>query len=123
MESGTKFLQQNCQPKVQYSLTLDEFFLKALRALVQHRTQFGLSDYIPVIDTDIDVDKSIRVKSFTRDLIDEYKYTLTIADVSVERSTYTRVISDLIGIDKILTINDLKDPAKARRDWLSAQKF
>ena len=75
-----------------------------------------------MIDTDIDVDKSIRVKSFTRDLIDEYKYTLTIADVSVERSTYTRVISDLIDIDKILTINNLKDPAKARRDWLSSQE-
>lgn len=42
LEAGTKFLQQNCQPKVQYSLTLDEFFLKVLRALVQHRTQFGL---------------------------------------------------------------------------------
>lgn len=122
LEAGTKFLQQNCQPKVQYSLTLDEFFLKSIAGLGTTSNAIWVGDYIPVIDTDIDVDKSIRVKSFTRDLIDEYKYTLTIADVSVERSTYTRVISDLIDIDKILTINNLKDPAKARRDWLSAQE-
>lgn len=122
LEAGTKFLQQNCQPKVQYSLTLDEFFLKSIAGLGTTSNAIWVGDYIPVIDTDIDVDKSIRVKSFTRDLIDEYKYTLTIADVSVERSTYTRVISDLIDIDKILTINNLKDPAKARRNWLSAQE-
>lgn len=122
LESGTKFLQQNCQPKVKYSLTLDEFFLKSVAGFGTISNAIWVGDYIPVIDTDIDVDKSIRVKSFTRDLIDEYKYTLTIADISVERSTYTRVISDLIDIDKILTINNLKDPAKARRDWLSAQE-
>lgn len=103
-------------------MTLDEFFLKSIAGLGTTSSAIWVGDYIPAISTDIDVDKSIHVKSFTRDLIDEYKCTLTIANVLIEGSTCTRVISDLAGIDKILTIDNSKDPTKARRNWLSVQE-
>ena len=35
---------------------------------------------------------------------------------------FTRVISDLQGINEIIKINDLSDPSKARRNWRDSQE-
>ncbi len=121
-EKGQEYLSQNCQPKVQYSLTLDESFLKKTFGTEAESNIFWVGDYIPIKDSDIEVDKLIRVKGFTRDLLNEYSYNLTISDLAVTRSIYNRIISDLIDIDKIIQINDLANVAKARRNWLNAQE-
>lgn len=122
LEKGQEYLSQNCQPKVQYSLTLDEFFLKKTFGTDVETNIFWVGDYIPIKDDDLEVDKLIRVKGFTRDLLKECSYNLTISDLAVTRSIYNRIISDLIDIDKIIQINDLANVAKARRNWLNAQE-
>lgn len=122
LEKGQEYLSQNCQPKVQYSLTIEEFFLKKTFGTEAESNIFWVGDYIPIKDSDIEVDKLIRVKGFTRDLLNEYSYNLTISDLAVTRSIYNRIISDLIDIDKIIQINDLANVAKARRNWLNAQE-
>jgi hypothetical protein len=122
LADGMEYLAQNCQPKVQYSLTVDKFFLASVVGADAESNIFWVGDYIPIKDADIDVDKSIRIKGFTRDLMTDYSYSLTIADLAVTKSAYSRIISDLIDIDKIITINNLKDPARARRNYLNSQE-
>jgi hypothetical protein len=63
----------------------------------------------------------VRVKSFVRNLLDEYDYSLTVSD-TVTASITNRVISELIDIDKVITINNLKDPARARANWRSSRE-
>lgn len=122
LEDGTTYYQQNSQPKVKYGLTLTKAFLeKKFGSDGTTVNIFVPGDYIPVKDADIDVDKSVRIQSFVRDLLDEYNYQLTISD-TVTTTTINRVVSDLIDIDKIININDLKDPARAKANWRTSRE-
>lgn len=123
-EESALYYPQVSQPKVQYALSLEKNFLKKLvggdvsDAIVN---AFVPGDYLHIIDHVIDVDKTIRIKGFTRDILDEYKYTLTISD-TVTTSTTTRVLQELAEIDKIIQINNLKDPARARANWRTSRE-
>ncbi|NDV63779.1 phage tail protein [Bacteroides sp. 224] len=119
---GETYYDQNCQPKVQYGLSITPSFLEKMVGSGTTGNIIMVGDYIPVKDDDIDVDKSVRVRAFSRDLLDEYSYTLTISD-TVEKSVTNRVISELIDIDKIMTINNLKDPTQARANWRSSREL
>lgn len=118
---GMEYYNQNSQPQAEYGLSIDQNFVKQFAGELTVLNLFAVGDYIPVEDTDIGVNKSIRITGFTRDLLKPYKYSLTLGD-SVTQSSYTRIISDLKEIDKVIEINDLADPAKARRNWKASQE-
>lgn len=120
-EQGNIYYDQNSQPKVQYGLSIAKDYLKKLVGSGTVVNVFQPGDYIPVVDEDIDVNKSVRIKSLTRNLLDEYEYSLTISD-TVTTSITNRVISELIDIDKVININNLKDPARARANWRSSRE-
>ena len=122
-EDGNKYYDQNSQPKVQYSVNVTKAFIENKLALSDGITNvFAPGDYLPIKDDEIGVDKSIRIKSFTRNVLDPYDYSLTISDTQTKGDITTRVISDLVDIDKVLTINNLKDPAQARANWRSSRE-
>lgn len=122
-EEGNKYYDQNSQPKVQYSVNVTKAFIENKLALSDGITNvFAPGDYLPIKDDEIGVDKSIRIKSFTRNVLDPYDYSLTISDTQTKGDITTRVISDLVDIDKVLTINNLKDPTRARANWLSSRE-
>lgn len=122
-EEGNKYYDQNSQPKVQYSVNVTKAFIESKLALSDGITNvFAPGDYLPIKDDEIGVDKSIRIKSFTRNVLDPYDYSLTISDTQKKGDITTRVISDLVDIDKVLTINNLKDPAQARANWRSSRE-
>lgn len=122
-EEGKKYYDQNSQPKVQYSVNVTKAFIENKLALSDGITNvFAPGDYLPIKDDEIGVDKSIRIKSFTRNVLDPYDYSLTISDTQTKGDITTRVISDLVDIDKVLTINNLKDPAQARANWRSSRE-
>lgn len=122
-EEGNKYYDQNSQPKVQYSVNVTKAFIENKLALSDGITNvFAPGDYLPIKDDEIGVDKSIRIKSFTRNVLDTYDYSLTISDTQTKGDITTRVISDLVDIDKVLTINNLKDPAQARANWRSSRE-
>ncbi|GIJ96567.1 hypothetical protein CAPN001_11360 [Capnocytophaga stomatis] len=123
LQAGQKYYEQNSQPKVQYALSVSEDFIK--RKMVGNgvlRNVFSVGDYIPIVDEDINVDKSIRIQSFQREIFKPYQYTLTISD-SVSTSIVNRIISDLIEVDKVVQINQLQDPIKAKRGWRDSQEI
>lgn len=122
-EEGNKYYDQNSQPKVQYSVNVTKAFIENKLALSDGITNvFAPGDYLPIKDDEIGVDKSIRIKSFTRNVLDPYDYSLTISDTQTKGDITTRVISDIVDIDKVLTINNLKDPAQARANWRSSRE-
>lgn len=122
-EEGNKYYDQNSQPKVQYSVNVTKAFIENKLALSDGITNvFAPGDYLPIKDDEIGVDKSIRIKSFTRNVLDPYDYSLTISDTQTKGDITTRVVSDLVDIDKVLTINNLKDPAQARANWRSSRE-
>ena len=122
-EEGNKYYDQNSQPKVQYSVSATKAYIENKLALSDGITNvFAPGDYLPIKDDEIGVDKSIRIKSFTRNVLDPYDYSLTISDTQTKGDITTRVISDLVDIDKVLTINNLKDPAQARANWRSSRE-
>lgn len=122
-EEGNKYYDQNSQPKVQYSVSVTKVYIENKLALSDGITNvFAPGDYLPIKDDEIGVDKSIRIKSFTRNVLDPYDYSLTISDTQTKGDITTRVISDLVDIDKVLTINNLKDPAQARANWRSSRE-
>lgn len=122
-ETAQTYYNQNSQPKVKYSLSVTKEYLEKLvgtgGAIVN---VFTPGDYLPIKDDDIGVDKSVRIKSFTRNLLDEYDYKLTISD-TVTTNITNRVISELIDIDNILTINNLKDPIRAKANWRTSREL
>lgn len=122
-EVGNKYYDQNCQPKVQYGLSVTKAFLEKLVGTNDSVTNFfAPGDFLHVVDADIDVDKAIRIKSFVRNVLDPYDYTLTISDITTNATITNRVISDLVELDKIVTINSLKDPTRARANWRSSRE-
>jgi hypothetical protein len=118
---GDIYYDQNSQPKVQYSLSVTAAYLKRLAGSGTTVNIFAPGDYIPVKDDDIDVDKSVRIQSLTRNLLDEYDYSLTISD-TVSSALVNRVISELTDLDKIVTANKLKNPARARANWRTSRE-
>ena len=122
-EVANKYYDQNCQPKVQYGLSVHKSYLEKIVGTSDSITNvFAPGDYLHVVDKDIDVDKAIRIKSFVRNILDPYEYTLTISDTVTSATITNRVISDLVELDKIVTINNLKDPTRARANWRSSRE-
>lgn len=115
-EAGSKYYDQNSQPKVQYGLTVAEEFLRSLSGVGSESNVFSVGDYIPVEDEALEVKKSVRIQSFTRNLLRPYDYQLTLSD-TVTTSIINRIISDQIETDKIIRMNNIKDPATARANW------
>lgn len=121
-KQGRTYYNQNSQPKVQYGLSVTDSFLASMLSNEMNGNVIWVGDYIPVKDSDVDVDKSVRVKSFKRDLMKDYSYTLTISDMSITSSITNRVVSELIEHDKAISINQLLDPARARANWRSSRE-
>lgn len=121
LAEGNKAITEYSQPQVQYGLSIDENFIRQFAGELTVVNLFAVGDYIPVEDEDIGVNKSVRITAFTRDLLREYKYNITLGD-SVTQTTITRVIEDLQKIDNVIEINDLADPSKARRNWKASQE-
>lgn len=121
LAEGNKAITEYSQPQVQYGLSIDENFIRQFAGELTVVNLFAVGDYIPVEDEDIGVNKSVRITAFTRDLLREYKYNITLGD-SVTKTTITRVIEYLQKIDNVIEINDLADPSKARRNWKASQE-
>lgn len=120
-EEGAKTLEDVCQPKAEYSLSIDQNFIKQFAGELTVVNLFVAGDYITVEDEDLGINKAVRITEFTRDLLQPYSYSITLGD-AVTQSTYTRVVGDLEDIKDIIKENNLADPSNARRNWRASQE-
>lgn len=116
------YLAQNCQPRVQYSLKIDKTYLEKLYSGQATANVYGIGDSVNVTDTDIGVDKAIRIRAFTRNVLDPYDYDLDLNDIQ-EKGMLQRMIASTIETEKALAINQLKDPVRAMRSWKSTREL
>ncbi len=123
-KAGKKDLEKDSQPKVEYELELSSLELKRkFGSEAGIVNLFSVGDYLPIKDKDINVDKAIRIKGFTRDCYsDPYKYKITLSD-TVEVSIIQQLIEDNNEIGRIIVLNDLTNVAKARANWRTTQEL
>lgn len=114
------YLAENCQPRVNYALTFDEIHLA--RYAEGADELFAPGDNIHIKDTDIGVDKDIRIRALVRDLMADYRYSLDLSDAQ-HPSIISRLVAETIDNSKVIAMNKLNDPARARRNWRATQEL
>lgn len=121
---GLEELAELCQPKVEYEVDIESLSLEKNQGSSEAIVNvFRCGDYLHIKDADINVDKSIRIKSFTRDAYsDPYKYKLTLSD-TMEVSIAQKLIEDTMRHEEIITLNQLTNTAKARANWRTTQEL
>ncbi len=120
-EKADEYLSDKLEPNIQYLLDVDTLHLQ--RILNDTVTQFfSIGDFIKVIDEDFDINRYIRIKSIERDLRNPFDYKLTLSDSKVTNFLNGTILGEINNINKIIKINNLNNPAKARRNWKDAQE-
>ncbi|MDQ6481601.1 hypothetical protein [Dyadobacter sp. LHD-138] len=116
------WLDQNKAPRVQYSLEIDEMYLKTLHPEDSIVNVFSIGDYIQIKDDDLNIDKSSRVISLRRDILRPYKYSLTIDD-TYQVSIIQNIIESQKEVRTIIKTGNLKDPNRLRMGWMTTQEL
>lgn len=119
---GQEYLSQNDQPRVEYSLDLDRFFLKSMFSGPGFDVNFlDAGDYLHIKDSKIGVDKEVRVKTFTRDVLDPWVYQVSLSDV-IEPTRIELLLADTLETKKAARQSKLFDPARTRRNWRDVEE-
>lgn len=119
---GQKYFEENCKPKVNYTIDLSPFFLRHLYGDTKNESViFKVGDFIEVYDFDLEINKKLRIVGFTRNLLKPYEFTLTIAENVEARSTFQRIVSELTDVKSIIYTDSVKAADDARRNWLATQ--
>lgn len=117
-----EYLSQNDQPRVEYALELDRFFLKSMFSGPGFEVNFlDAGDYLHIKDSKIGVDKEVRVKTFTRDVLDPWIYQVTLSDV-IEPTRIELLLADTLETKKAARQSKLFDPARTRRNWRDVEE-
>lgn len=121
LDKGTEYLASKQEPMVQYNLDVDAMYLQ--RALNSTVTEFfKIGDFLKVVDDDLELNRYIRIKGIERDLFQPFNYKLTLSDAKVTPSFVVSTGNDIREINNIIRLNNLNDPARARRSWRDAQE-
>ncbi|MGV0847450.1 phage tail protein [Empedobacter falsenii] len=120
-EKADEYLSDKLEPNIQYLLDVDTLHLQ--RILNDTVTQFfSIGDFIKVVDEDFDINRFIRIRSIERDLRNPFDYKLTLSDSKVTNFLSGTIPGEINTIKNIIKINNLNNPAKARRNWKDAQE-
>ncbi len=122
LEKATEELAKISQPQVSYSLELDEQYFIHVYGRKLPTEVLHVGDAIHIIDTQIGVNKEVRITRIERDLLKPHAYTVQLSDTLTKTST-VRVLNELQDINEVITINHLANPSVARRRWKTAQEL
>ena len=121
LQKANEYLSDKLEPNVQYSLDIDTLYLQ--RQLNETVTEFfKVGDFIKVIDEDFGINRFIRIKSIERDLKNPFEYKLVLSDSKVTNLVSGTIPGEIKNIKNIIKLNNLNNPAKARRNWKDAQE-
>ncbi|WP_333661608.1 hypothetical protein [Chishuiella changwenlii] len=121
LQKANEYLSDKLEPNVQYSMDIDTLYLQ--RQLNETITEFfKVGDFIKVIDEDFGINRFIRIKSIERDLRKPFDYKLVLSDSKVTNLVSGTIPGEIKNIKNIIKLNNLNNPAKARRNWKDAQE-
>lgn len=96
---GQKEYEKLSVNNLKYTLDLDPQFLQKMGNAGS--VVFSIGDYIRVVDTQLNVDKTSRIVDITRDLLDEFNYKLSIAD-TYEVSFVASMVAEIKDTKKVI---------------------
>ncbi|WP_313386893.1 hypothetical protein [Chishuiella sp.] len=121
LQKANEYLSDKLEPNVQYSMDIDTLYLQ--RQLNETVTEFfKVGDFIKVIDEDFGINRFIRIKSIERDLRNPFDYKLVLSDSKVTNLISNSIPGEIKNIKNVIKLNNLNNPAKARRNWKDAQE-
>ncbi|MGB9590938.1 MAG: hypothetical protein ACPL1K_00280, partial [Candidatus Kryptoniota bacterium] len=113
---ATELLSQGKSPKAKYACAIDPIYAK------QKELTLKPGDYIPLQDDELGINRDFRVLSVKRDMIEPYRWSIELGDeVTVSLATY--LVENIIAHEKIININQLKDPARYRQNWRTTMEL
>lgn len=121
--AGQDYLDANSVPMVTYSMEIDPDYIRGFLGS-SDATLFLPGDTIPLKDTELGIDKAIRIVSIVRNVLKPSEYTLNLAD-SYDIN-YIGRIQNTIERRNILTLiraNGLRDPLRAQMNWRNNQEL
>lgn len=125
LNEATEYLNQNCIPRVQYGLEVDQLFLKTISPIGSTPNYYNLGDYIQLKDVDLNIDKASRIIGYSRLFYSQiegttaytpYNYKVTIAD-SYDITLAARLLAESTEVTRVIKMHKLDDPARAKRNW------
>lgn len=125
LEKAKADLTADSQPKVSYELDIASMSLERAYGSEMGITNiFMLGDLLHIVDSDINVDKAIRLTGFTRDCYSEpYKYKLTLSD-TVEVSLIQGILEDIKEHEQdIVDLTNKTNVELLRMQWRTTQEL
>ena len=120
---GQTYYDDHCQPRVKYSLAITRSYLEKLFPDASAIANvFNVGDYIRIVDTEIGVDKLVRIQSFERDVLNPYDYALTLSDTH-ESSFAATVIDDIVAHGKDIAVGKLNNTKSVRKAWRATREL
>lgn len=116
LAKATEAIEQVSDPNVTYTVSADPLFIKKVGLT------FAPGDYVNIKDSELQIDRDIRIAGIVRNLDNLNRYEFELSD-TVEPSLTAQVITTIEATDIILQNNRLKDPARARRAWMTTQEL
>jgi hypothetical protein len=121
LQKANEYLSDKLEPNVLYSMDIDTLYLQ--RQLNETVIEFfKVGDFIKVIDVDFGINRFIRIKSIEKDLRNPFDYKLVLSDSKVSNLVSGTIAGEIKNINNIIKLNNLNNPAKARRNWKDAQE-
>lgn len=116
LSKANELLTQGITPKAKYTCTIDPIYAK------QNDLNLIPGDYIPIQDDDLGIDRDIRVISVKRDILEPYRLSIDLGDeVTVSLATY--LVDRVATQEKVINLNQLKDPVRYRQSWRSTMEL
>lgn len=120
-QEGQKFLDDNDTIMVAYGIEIDPEYIEGFLGNTES-SLFQPGDLVPIKDTDMDIDKTIRITALTRNVLDPRDYSLQLAD-SYDINYIKRNVIEKRDIQTIIRNYDLRDPMRARMNWRTNQEL
>lgn len=114
---ATQYLNENSDIQVRYVVVCNPIYFKL------NNIHVDLGNTARVIDTDLNVDKDIRVVGLSRSLQDWFDYTIELSDQKIQIPDIVRTYQKIQTADKVIRRYDLLNPARARMAWRNAEEL
>lgn len=86
--AAEEYLNANSVPKFTFNITLDPTYVR------NNKLSFSIGDMVWITDSDLEIDKKIRVVQTQRNIVKQDQYTLTLSD-EVSKGTIASINSNL----------------------------
>lgn len=93
LAAANALLVQLSEPQLSYSIVLDPAFIKRINRSI------AIGDLVWIVDTELELQKKIRVVSVVRNIVNEYEYQAEISDI-VSPGTVQRLVSSQQSTDR-----------------------